>query len=181
MRSRPVGYHRPCSRPGPSTPHAASVIRRAAVLIPSPRQRAHITTSERTHESRLGRQSSHRTPLARPSGTRTPARHVACNRSVHVDVDVDDTPQTTHPRRPTRSKSKDALTGDAYCTGRYLYSSSSGGTGLARPALPPAGMRLHGGSESMGGGSYSQYGPSGRCSRYASAYSFSTLACRRPK
>ena len=85
--------------------------------------------------------------------------------------------------RPTRSKYKDALTGDAYCTGRYLYSSSSGGTGLARQALPPAGMRLHGGSESMGGTGFSSFVLYilARCSRYTSAYSFSTLACRRSK
>ena len=80
----------------PPVPHATRgiVIRRAAVRRPrSPRQRAHITTSEATHGSR---RTSVVTP--HPSGTRTPARHVA-SATVRYTLTTLHRPRTTPPNK----------------------------------------------------------------------------------
>ena len=147
--------------------------------VPPTRPRTGRPEATVTSISHVAQKRRHEPP-PRLSPARTPP-HDTSRATVRYTLTTLHGPHTSI--RPTRSKYKDALTGDAYCTGRYLYSSSSGGTGLARQALPPAGMRLHGGSESMGGTGFSSFVLYilARCSRYTSAYSFSTLACRRSK
>ena len=75
------------------TPRAASSSVARPSVVPSPRQRAHITTSEATHGSR---RTSVVTP--HPSGTRTPARHVA-SATVRYTLTTLHRPRTTPPNK----------------------------------------------------------------------------------